>query len=65
LLKEHYNHVRHYETQRSAVSNLIVIIAAAILAFVTRDNVLTTGDLPLAILLNSDVRRLPLNLETS
>lgn len=51
LLKEHYNHVRHYETQRSTVSNLIVIVAAAILAFVTHDNELTRADLPLTILL--------------
>src|SRR5438128_7077133 len=51
LLKEHYNHVSHYETQRSTVSNLIVIVAAAILAFVTHDNALTGSDLPLAFLL--------------
>lgn len=51
LLKEAYNHVRHYETQRSTVSNLIVIVAAAILGFVTRDNALTRADLPLSSLL--------------
>lgn len=51
FLQEHYSQLRHYETQRSTVSNLLVIIAAAILAFVTYDKALTWADLPLTILL--------------
>ena len=50
-LQEQYSQLRHYETQRSTVSNLLVIIAAAILAFVTFDKALTHADLPLTILL--------------
>jgi len=51
LMQEHFRQIRHYETQRSTVSNLLVIIAAAILAFVTYDKTLTLFDLPLTILL--------------
>jgi TctA family transporter len=51
FLKEYYARLQHYETQRSAVSNLLVIIAAAILAFVTYDKALTLADLLLTILL--------------
>jgi len=49
--REHYARLQHYETQRTAASNLLVIIAAAILAFVTFDKALTIADLPLTILL--------------
>lgn len=48
---EQYARLQHYETQRSTVSNLLVIIAAAILAFVTFDRALTIADLPLTTLL--------------
>ena len=51
LMEEHYRQIRHYDTQRSTVSNLLVIIAAAVLAFVTYDKALTHSDLPLTILL--------------
>jgi hypothetical protein len=51
FLHEHYSQLRHYELQRSTVSNLLVIIAAAILAFVTFDKALTIADLPLTVLL--------------
>jgi hypothetical protein len=47
LHKEHYAQIRHYETQRSTVSNLLVIIAAALLAFITFDKSLAWSDLPL------------------
>lgn len=51
LHKEHYLQIRHYETQRSTVSNLLVIISAAILAFVTYDKALTFADFPLTFML--------------
>lgn len=49
--REYYGRLQHYETQRSAVSNLLVIISAAILAFVTFDRALTVADLALTLLL--------------
>jgi Ca2+/Na+ antiporter len=51
LNREYYGRIQHYETQRSAVSNLLVIVAAAILAFVTFDRALTIADLALTLLL--------------
>jgi hypothetical protein len=51
FLKEYYARLQHYETQRSTVSNLLVVIAPAILAFVTFDRALTLADLPLTVLL--------------
>src|SRR5687767_2481496 len=49
--REYYGRIQHYETQRSAVSNSLVIVAAAILAFVTFDRALTIADLGLTLLL--------------
>lgn len=37
LYEDHYTQVRHYETQRSTVTNLLLTIAAALLAFITYD----------------------------
>jgi hypothetical protein len=51
LLQNYYSRLEHYETQWSTVSNLLVIVAAAILAFVTFDQKLTVADLPLTLLL--------------
>jgi hypothetical protein len=51
FLHDHGARVIHLETQRSTVSNLLVITAAAILAFVTFDRALTIADLPLTVLL--------------
>lgn len=51
LHQEYFAQIRHYDTQRSTVSNLLVIVAAAILAFVTFDKALTPSDLPLTFLL--------------
>jgi hypothetical protein len=52
LLQNYYSRLEHYETQWSTVSNLLVIVAAAILAFVTFDQKLTLADLPLTLLLS-------------
>lgn len=52
LLQNYYSRLAHYETQWSTVSNLLVIVAAAILAFVTFDQKLTLADLPLTLLLS-------------
>lgn len=52
LMQEHFNQIRHYDTQRSTVSNLVVVVSAAILAFVSYDKMLTRSDLPLTILLS-------------
>jgi hypothetical protein len=51
LYQDHYTHVRHYETQRSTVTSLLLTIAAALLAFVTYDRALSRSDVPLTILL--------------
>ena len=51
FMHEYYSRLQQYEKQRSTVSNLLVIIAAAILAFVTFDKALTIADLPLTVLL--------------
>jgi drug/metabolite transporter (DMT)-like permease len=51
LCQDHYTHVRHYETQRSTVTNLLLTIAAALLAFITYDKVLSRSDIPLTVLL--------------
>lgn len=51
FIQEHYSQLRHYETQRSTVSNLLVIVAATILAFITYNKALTRSDLPLTIML--------------
>jgi hypothetical protein len=49
LMQEYFNQIRHYDTQRSTVSNLLVVVSAAILAFVTYDKALTRSDLPLTV----------------
>jgi hypothetical protein len=46
LYQDHYTHLRHYETQRSTVTNLPLTIAAALLAFVTYDKGLTRSAVP-------------------
>jgi hypothetical protein len=51
LYQDHYTHVRHYETQRSTVTNLLLTIAAALLAFVTYDKELTRSDISLTSLI--------------
>ena len=51
LYEDHYTQVRHYETQRSTVTNLLLTIAAALLAFITYDKALTRSDIPLTCLL--------------
>ena len=51
LYGDHYTQVRHYETQRSTVTNLLLTIAAALLAFVTYDKGLTRSDIPLTALI--------------
>jgi hypothetical protein len=51
LYQEHYTHIRHYESQRSTVTNLLIIIAAALLAFITYDKAITRADIPLACML--------------
>jgi hypothetical protein len=51
LYQEHYTHIRHYESQRSTVTNLLIIIAAALLAFTTYDKAITRADTPLACML--------------
>lgn len=51
LYQEHYAHIRHYESQRSTVTNLLIIIAAALLAFITYDKAITRADIPLACML--------------
>jgi len=51
LYQDHYTQVRHYETQRSTVTNLLLTIAAALLAFVTYDKALTRSDIPLTTLI--------------
>lgn len=52
IYQDHYTHVRHYETQRSTVTSLLLTIAAALLAFVTYDKALSKSDVPLTILLS-------------
>jgi len=39
LISEHFTHLRHMETQRFSVSNLIILIAAATLTYTTHDKV--------------------------
>ena len=51
LIQEYFSQIRHYDTQRSTISNLLVIVSAAILAFVTYDKAFTKSDLPLTVLL--------------
>jgi len=51
LYEDHYTQVRHYETQRSTVTNLLLTIGAALLAFITYDKALTRSDVPLTCLL--------------
>jgi uncharacterized membrane protein YbhN (UPF0104 family) len=51
LYQDHYTQVRHYETQRSTVTNLLFTIASVLLAFVTYDKALTRSDIPVTLLL--------------
>jgi hypothetical protein len=51
LIDVQISHIEHYQTQRSTVSNLLIITSAALLAFITFDKSLNSTDLPLTILL--------------
>src|SRR3712207_1575685 len=49
--QDYLTQMRHYEMQRSTVTNLLLLVAAAVLAFITYDKVLSRSDLPLTGLL--------------
>jgi len=51
VYKEQCTHGRHHEAQRTAMSNLILIAATGIIAFVTFDDKLNLFDLPIALFL--------------
>lgn len=51
MYEEHVTEGRHHETQRATVTNLVIAIAAGILALVTFDKAITLIDLPLTIFL--------------
>lgn len=44
LYVEHFTQIRHYDTQRSAVTNLLAVVAAALLTFVTYDKSINRED---------------------
>ncbi len=50
MYSENTTHGRHHETQRSTVSNLILVLAGALLTFTTVDKAINRADLPAAIL---------------
>jgi hypothetical protein len=47
LYQDQYTHIRHYDSQRSTVTNLLIVIAAALLTFVTYDKTINRADIPL------------------
>lgn len=51
MYEEHVTEGRHHETQRATVTNLVIAIAAGVLALVTFDKAITLIDLPLTIFL--------------
>ena len=52
LYKDNREHARHHETQRTTMSNLILIITAAVSAMVSIDSKLSTNDLPLTLFIS-------------
>jgi len=53
MYEENVTEGRHHETQRATVTNLVIAIAAGVLALVTFDKGITLIDLPLTIFLCS------------
>jgi ABC-type multidrug transport system fused ATPase/permease subunit len=51
MYEENITKGRHHETERATVTNLVIAVAAAVLALVTYDKAITLIDLPLTIFL--------------
>jgi lysylphosphatidylglycerol synthetase-like protein (DUF2156 family) len=51
MYQEHCTQGRHHETQRATVTNLIIAVAAGVLALLTFDKAINKFDLPLTVFL--------------
>ena len=51
MYQEHCNEGRHHETQRSTVTNLVIVVAAGVIGLITYDKGITWADLPLTCFL--------------
>lgn len=51
LYQEHLNQARHQESERSTMTNLILVLGAAVASLITYDQKVSKVDLPLSIFL--------------